>query len=307
MEQINGLIFFFLTIFIGYFAAKSRLLPAEAADVLPAVLINICYPAMILDTFTHIDTEALLHTGLPVALATLGVTVVLFFASLWMFRRQPARRKPLLCIMTGIGNTSYVAIPLLSVFLGAEGMFIAIINSAVQDILIWTLYHPLFLGAGTKDKKELLRKIFTSPCLIAAVAGVVLAACRVTLPSFLQVTVSRLSDTTAPVALLFLGALICRHGLLSWRRDRLAMVYALAKVLALPPVIYAVLQFFLPASTTLLLAVLFASPAPLTAVVWSKMYDSDERLAVNGCISSTLLYLAVAGGALYLFSQYGLL
>ena len=184
MEQINGLIFFFLTIFIGYFAAKSRLLPVEAADVLPAVLINICYPAMILDTFTHIDTDALLHTGLPVALATLGVTVVLFFASLWMFRRQPARRKPLLCIMTGIGNTSYVAIPLLSVFLGAEGMFIAIINSAVQDILIWTLYHPLFLGAGTKDKKELLRKIFTSPCLIAAVAGVVLAACRVTLPSF---------------------------------------------------------------------------------------------------------------------------
>ena len=80
MEQINGLIFFFLTIFIGYFAAKSRLLPVEAADVLPAVLINICYPAMILDTFTHIDTEALLHTGLPVALATLGVTVVLFFA-----------------------------------------------------------------------------------------------------------------------------------------------------------------------------------------------------------------------------------
>ena len=307
MEQINGLIFFFLVIFIGYFATKSRLLPQEAADVLPAVLLNICYPAMILDTFIHIDTEALLHTGLPVALATLGVTAVLFFVALWLFRKQPAHRKPLLCIMTGIGNTSYVAIPLLSVFLPAEGMFVAIVNSAVQDILIWSLYHPLFLGSGTKNKKELLRKIFTSPCLIAVIVGVVLAACRVTLPAFLQVTVSRLSDTVAPIALLFLGALICRHGLFSWRKDRLAIVYSFAKVLLLPLVVYAVLRLFLPTSTTLLLAILFASPAPLTAVVWSKIYDSDEVFAVNGCISSTLLYLPIAAAALYLLSQMGLL
>lgn len=307
MEQINGLLFFFLMILLGYFAAKARLLPAEALDVLPAVLLHLCYPAMILEIFTQIDTASLLHTLLPVALATLGVTAALFFGALWVFRRQPARRKPLLCMMIGIGNTSYVAIPLLSVFLSAEGMLIAVVNSAVQDILIWTLYHPLFLGAGTKDRKELLKKIGASPCLLAVVAGVVLAACRVTLPSFLQLTVSRLSDTTAPVALLFLGALICRHGLLAWRRDRTAMVYAPVKVLLLPLAVYAALRWFLPASTTLLLAVLFASPAPLTAVVWSRMYDSDERLAVNGCISSTLLYLAVAGGALYGFSQHGLL
>lgn len=307
MEQINGLVFFFMAILIGYFATKTRLLPQETVDVLSAVLINICYPAMILDTFTHIDTQALLHTGLPVALATLGVTVMLFLAALWLFRKQPAQRRPLLCMMIGIGNTSYVAIPLLSVFLPAAGMFVAIINSAVQDILIWTLYHPLFLGSGTKDRKALLRKIFTSPCLIAAIVGVVLAACRVTLPSFLQITVSRLSDTTAPVALLFLGALICRHGIFSWRKDRLAIVYSLAKVLVLPLAVYVILQFFLPTSTTLLLAVLFASPAPLTAVVWSKIYDSDEQFAVNGCISSTMLYLVVASAALYLFSQMGLL
>ena len=307
MEQINGLIFFFLAIFVGYFATKAHLLPDSAADVLSAALINIFYPAMILDTFIHIDTDSLLHTGLPVAVATLGVTVVLFFVALWLFRKQPANRKPLMCIMTGIGNTSYVAIPLLSVFLPAEGMFIAIVNSAVQDILIWSLYHPLFLGAGTKDRKELLRKIFTSPCLIAVIVGVIMAACRVSLPSFLQVTVSRLSDTVAPVALLFLGALICRHGLLSWRKDRTAIVYALAKVLALPLVVYIVLQFFLPTSTTLLLAILFASPAPLTAVVWSKIYNSDEAFAVNGCICSTLLYLPIAAAALYLFSQMGLL
>lgn len=307
MEQINGLIFFFLAILIGYFATKARMLPETAADVLSAALINICYPAMILDTFIHIDTDSLLHTGLPVAAASLCVTVVLFFLALWLFREQSAKRKSLLCIMTGIGNTSYVAIPLLSVFLSAEGMFIAIVNSAVQDILIWSLYHPLFLGSGTKDKKELLRKIFTSPCLIAVIVGVIMAAYRVSLPSFLQVTVSRLSDTVAPVALLFLGALICRHGLLSWRRDRMAIVYAFAKVLVLPLVVYAVLCLFLPASTTLLLAILFASPAPLTAVVWSKIYDSDEHFAVNGCISSTLLYLIVASAALYLFSQMGLL
>lgn len=307
MEQINGLIFFILVIMLGFFAMKVRLLPEQTTDVLPVVLINICYPAMILDTFIHIDTQTLLHMGLPAAVATFGVTLVLFLLSLWAFRKQSAQRKPLLCIMTGICNTSYVAIPLLSVFLSPEGMFIAIVNSSVQDILIWTLYHPLFLGSGTKDRRELLRKIFTSPCLIAVILGVILAACRVTLPSFLQSTVSRLSDTVAPVALLFLGALICQNGLLSWRKDHTAMLYALAKVLLLPPIIYFVLRMVMPVNHALLLAILFASPAPLTGVVWSKMYDSDERLAVNSMISSTLLYLVAVSPLLYLFFRMGLL
>lgn len=305
--EFDGLLFFFLVILIGFLGAKSRLLPKSAADVLPAVLINICYPAMVLETFTTTDTEQLLTTGLPVVIATLVVTAVLFFGSLLVYRRVTPARRPLLCFITGIGNVSYVAIPLLSVFLGAEGMFIAVVHGAVQDFLIWSVYHQLFLTGGSGSKKEVIKKVVTSPCLIAAIVGLILALCRVTLPGFLQMTISRVNDMTAPVALLFLGMLIERHGLLNWRKDKFSMRFALGKVIVLPCTLFAVLYWVLPVQTALLLALLFGSPAPLTATVWAKQYGGDERFAVNCCICSTLLFLVFMSAALLLLKNFGIL
>lgn len=307
MMQFDGLLFFFLAICIGYFAVKARFVPESAADALPAVLINICYPAMVLQTFTSASAATFLETGLPVVAATLAVTFALFFGALLVFRRTAPERRALLRFITAIGNVNYVAIPLLSVFLSPEALFIALVHGAVQDFLIWSLYHQLFLGSGAENRRDVFKKMFTSPCLLAAVAGVLLVALDIRLPSFLRLTVDKISAATSPIALLFLGMLIHRYGLFSWRRDRAALLYSAAKVLMLPVLVYLALQFFLAPSVALLLAILFASPAPLTSVVWCKQYGGDVKRAVDCTLSSTLFFLLVMSPALLLFTQLGIL
>lgn len=305
--QFDGLIYFFLVIAIGYAVMRLRVLPDSAPDVLPPVLINICYPALVLQTFSGVDTKELLSTGLPVVIATLCITFFLYFSSYFFYRRQPRARIPLLRFITGIGNVTYVAIPLLSVFLSEEAMFIVVIHGAVQDFLIWSLYQQLFLRGDPSSKGHLWKKLLTNPCLIAAVAGVILVLSGASLPSFLQITAEKIAATTSPIALLFLGMLIQRYGLWTWRKDRGAMLFAACKVLAMPCAVFAVLQFFLPTTSALLLAFVFGSPSPLTSVVWAKQYQGDVPFAVNCCLASTLLFLAAGSIAMLAFTSFGLL
>lgn len=298
---LNNLLFFFLMILLGYGAARVKLVSDKTADALPGVLLNICYPGLVLHTFTTADPQSLLKTGLPIAAATLAVTLALFFGSLPLFRRAPPRRRAYWRFVSGIGNATYVALPLLGVFLPEEGVLVGVIHSAVQDFLIWGLYHPLFLGSTVQSRGELVKKTLTSPSLIAVLVGLALAVFQIRLPAFLQYTVDTLSTVTSPLALLLLGVLICRYGALSWRKDRLAIAYSLLKVLALPLVLFWVLRCFMEFRQAFLLAVLFGSPAPLTGVVWSMEYGGDAELAVHCTICSTLLFLLVMSAALALF------
>ena len=63
--SVDSLIFFFLMLAIGYGVARLKLVPEQTADTLPGVLLNVCYPAMVLHTFTSTDPQVLLHTGFP--------------------------------------------------------------------------------------------------------------------------------------------------------------------------------------------------------------------------------------------------
>ena len=305
--EVTNLLFFMFVICIGFFSRRIKLIPETAADALPAVLINICYPAMILQTFTTTDLKTLLDTGLPVVIGTLAITLSLFFGSLLVFRRISSERRPILQFITGVGNVTYVAIPLMSVFLPEEMLFVAILHGSVQDLLIWTIYHQLFVGEEMGNTGTKLKKIISNPCLIAVLAGVLLMVFQIRLPSFLQQTISKLNSATSPLSLLFLGMLIHRYGLFSWKADKVAMLYSVGKVILLPVIITLVLQLFISLETAVCLGFLFGSPAPLTSVVWSKQYRKDDKLAVNCCISSTFLFLAVMSFALFVLTGIGLL
>jgi len=240
-------------------------------------------------------------------IGTFVITLTLFFGSMLAFRHVPVKRRALLQFISGIGNVTYVAIPLMSVFLSEEMLFIAILHGSVQDLLIWTIYHQLFVGDEPGSVGAKVKKILSSPCLIAVLAGVVLMVLQVQLPAFLQLVISKLNTATSPIALLFLGMLIHRYGLFSWKADKTAMLYSVAKVIVLPVVLSLVLQLFMPLATAVCLGFLFGSPAPLASVVWSKQYGKDDQLAVNCCISSTFLFLIVMSVALLILTGAGVL
>ena len=99
MDQMSALVFLLLTVCIGYIAARTGLISDHAGDGFVQLLFNICYPAMIVETFATIDVNVLLGTGLPVLVATAIVTLILFGISLVVFRKIPGDKRALMVLM----------------------------------------------------------------------------------------------------------------------------------------------------------------------------------------------------------------
>ncbi len=305
--MLDGFIFFILMIMIGYAVVKVQLVSESAADSLSSVLLNVCFPAMVLKNFLGTDTAHLMQSGLAALIVSLICATIPSVAIFFLLRKADIERRTLFRYIGGIGNTSFVCIPLFSLFLNADQMLIVIVHGAVMDILIWGIHHQLFLGSGSTSAKQIVRKMITSPCLIAVVLGIVLCLTDAKLPSFLTYSINALEAAVSPLALIFIGMLICRYGLFSWLKCKDAIVYTVLRVLIYPCLIFSVLYWILPLQAALILSMLFGSPTPITAVLWCKEYGKSTELVVNCLIPSTITYFTVMGSLLLLFTQLGIL
>jgi malate permease and related proteins len=301
MQQFDALLYLVMLVGIGYIGVKVKLIPASVTDLLPQLLINLCYPAMILSSLISINAAELVQTGLTAALITLVITVLLYLLGKVALARIERPKRILFQFMLGIGNVTYVGIPLISIFLGEKGVYYAVIHGVVQDILIWLLFYPSYLDNKKKDKLRLLK----NPCMVALILGIFFSIFRIRLPDFLTLTLDRLSFVTSPLALLFLGAIIAEHGALGWIKNIPAIVAGMIKVILLPLLIFFSLILITDSYTSLLMALLFSCPTPIMSIVWARQYDGDTKLSIHSCIFSTLLYLVVMSILLSILTANG--
>lgn len=296
--MLDGIVSFFLLIALGYVLIRSGLLSQEAPRHLSSLLMTVCFPAMILKSFLAVDPRSLLSTSLSTVIVTLVFSLLpsLFFR----LKKKRSPSDPLYSFICGIGNVSFVCIPLLRLFLTEEEMLPVYLHVSIQDLLIWGLFHPAFAG---KHSRGSLKKLLTEPCFIAVVAGLLLSISGIPLPKLLTLPLDALDACVSPLALLFLGMTIARYGLLSWIGSRRSVYYSLYKVLLYPILILLLLLPFLPLREALLLSILFGSPAPVAAVVWMQNYTSDPSPAIHCLIPSTLLYFLLYTPALLLLTQ----
>lgn len=294
----DGILFFLFFLFLGYFLIKGKLLPEDSPPFLSSLLMTVCFPAMILKSFLSADIHSLFTTGLSTVIVTLLFS--LLPAGILLFRKKPMIHGNLFPFICGIGNVSFVCIPLLSLFLTSEQMLPVYLHVAVQDLLIWGIFHPAFAG---KEAGLQWRKLLTEPCLLAVIVGLVLTFCGLSLPTWLQAPIDALNSCVSPLALLFLGMTIARYGLGSWLGCKEALYYTLYKVLLYPCLVCLCLLPFFPLQWVLLMGLLFASPSPVAAVVWMQRYTKDPSPAIRCLIPSTLLYFALYAPMLLLLCQ----
>ena len=114
--QIDGLLFFVIVIAIGYLVLRVRLVPESAADILPKVLLNVCFPAMLFSSFAAMEAKELLSVGIPTVLATLGFSLGVFAVAFFLFRNYIFARCDMPPEHFGKNETVYFRIHNLNVY-----------------------------------------------------------------------------------------------------------------------------------------------------------------------------------------------
>ena len=235
MTNIAVLVVCFL---VGMVLRTTRRLPENAHLAFNGFILNVALPALILGTVrgVRLSPELLLPVSMPWVL--FGLSALIFVAVGRVFRLT-AGVVGALIMTAGLGNTSFIGLPMIETFYGAGDLSTGILIDQLGTYLVLSTLGILVAcvySSGTAPWGEIARRVATFPPLIALIVAIVLLP--VDYPAWMSGVLHRLGDTLAPLALVSVGLQLRLDQL---RGHRIPLGMGLGFKLVLGPLLVALL------------------------------------------------------------------
>lgn len=289
----------------GYILRKTNMLKAETLPALSNILLYVCQPVMFIKAFCIRPVpptgDTLWKMLVVFLLSALGLLLVFLLAKVVFLRQKDRKRANVYTFLTVFSNCGFVGIPFMDMLTDGNSvamMFMITFNVAF-NFFVWTLGVYLMTG----NVREIsLKNAFLNPSTVgAAVALLFFLVPRINIfdmPAVqpLQQIVVYLSDMTAPLSMIIVGARAADLSLkeiFSVPADYLA---SLLRLVAAPAVMYLIMlpfrlsgalgdEAFLYMAPVICMAMTPAS----TLVAYAEKFDGDRRSAARSFILGTLL------------------
>ena len=227
-------------LFAGIMLRSACRVPENAHQTLNAVIIHVALPAMtvhMLHDFSF-DASHFWPVLMPWMLFVVGAV---FF---WIFGRLLGLSRASIGALTlvgGLGNTSFVGLPMIESLHGRDGMALGLLIDQLGSYLALSTLGVLAATYYASEDRASLRamaiKIATFPPLIAVIVALLLRP--VAFPPVVDGVLERLSDLLGPLALMSVGMQLRIEALRTHMRALgLGLSY---KLLACPGIVIAVL------------------------------------------------------------------
>lgn len=288
LMTLQGMLF--LLTGIGILIRKCRLLPAQAQGMLTDLILYVILPCNIALSFRiDINRELLQNLGMAFLVAWV-VQGVAWTLSRVLYLNYPEGRKRVLQYATVCSNGGFMGNPIAESVFGATGLMYASIFLIPQRIVMWSAGLTLFTEAP--DKKTLLKKVVTHPCIIAVFVGMVLMIFRPALPEFIEKTASSLGSCTTPLSMLMVGMILADvediKSMFSWEMIR----YTLIRLVILPGIVFVGCKICgLDRLVTGVAVLMTAMPAACMTTILANKYHGDAMFASKCVVFSTAMTL----------------
>ncbi|KEZ88027.1 AEC family transporter [Lacrimispora celerecrescens] len=285
--NLQGMLF--LLVAAGVVLRKKGILPEGAKAILTDLVIYLILPCNIINSFfIEFNLEILKGFAVILTIASLIQIGCLMFAKVF-YNREPESRKKVLQYGTVCSNAGFMGNPIAEGVYGAEGLMYASIFLIPQRIVMWSAGVSYF--TESPDRKTVVKKVLTHPCIIAVYIGLVLMITRLPLPAFLQNTIRSVGSCTTTVSMVLIGAILAEvepGSILDWG----IVKYAAIRLFLLPLLVYVSCRAFhvkpLLAGVSVLLT---GMPAGSTTAILASKYDGDYIFATKCVVVTTLLSL----------------
>jgi predicted permease len=246
----------------GIVLRKTGRFPAATPAALNGFIIHISLPAL---TILHIHNLAIDSS----LLLTAGMAWLLFGAA-WLIFGMAGKFLVLdrgttgaLILVAGLGNTSFVGLPMIEAYFGKEHLGIGIIADQLGSFLALStlgIIVAAIYSAGDVTPRKMARKILLFPPFQALLLALLLRP--VAFPEWSIVTLQKLGSTLAPLALVSVGFQLQFGGIHQELRPLLAgLTY---KLLIGPALIFLLYSTIIGASGTVVQITIFeAAMAPM--------------------------------------------
>ncbi len=244
-----------LGLILGFLLRRSGHLPAGAPRGLNAYVIIIALPGVVLSQLPPFFRGLMAESGtrdlsflfLPLLPWLIFGAAILFFG--WIYRRGWIRRDQygLLVLSGGLGNTSFVGLPLLEALLGRESLPLGILLDQLGTFLALSLGGTAWIAYFRSEStgfsgRRFLRELFRFPPFVAVIAAFVLSLFP-PFPGFLQLALERIGSTLVPVAMVSVGATLNLDPSV-FRTEAGGLAWGLGFKMLLTPIFFGLLSYF---------------------------------------------------------------
>ncbi len=281
MDVVSPVVILFLLILLGYVGRKTDLIADEAVSNFSALVVNISLPALIFNSLQReFSPELLALAGRTLLLSFALYALAFGIAFLWTaLVRPPLAEKAVHEYALVFSNVGFMGFPLIEALMGKEALFALSILNVPFNLLAFSLGAWLLARHGKRPVRMGLRQFF-NPCVIATLLGFVFFLFSWPLPGLLFQTLGLLGNTTSPLSMLIIGAVLARMPLREvfgrWR------IYAtsLVRIVVVPAISWALLYVLGVRDQELMLPVMaFAMPVAANTTLVADYYQGDSGTA----------------------------
>jgi malate permease and related proteins len=202
---MSNIILLFLCMLIGIALRRYGRVPDNAHAAINGFIINVSLPALTLLQIHGVKLRPTLAYAVAMPWLLFAIAAMFFWSISKLLQFSPATTGGLI-LVAGLGNTSFVGLPMIETFYGAGGMPIGILIDQLGTYLVLStlgIAVAALFSSGTASGGGILWRVCTFPPFIALFASLLLLP--VTYPDWLIAVLRRLGDTLAPLALVSVG------------------------------------------------------------------------------------------------------
>lgn len=287
MILLKQMLILFFFMIIGYFMGRKNIIDGKVSKSLSWMIVNVTNPALILSggISAVMDRSELLSTFV---LAVCMFAVLILFSELVtpLFRLEK-KDAGVYKALTVFSNMGFMGFPIISAVYGQEALIYASVFLLPFNVLIYT--YGVFCISGRKmDVREAVRKF----CNIGTCAGIlalVFAISQVRPPDIANQTIEMLSDLTAPLCMMVIGASFLNIKFKDVFCNLKLMLFSVIRLLLIPLAGMAVIQLVTPSPVLQgICFIILASPAGSMVAMLAQQNDGNYLIASEGAAVTTL-------------------
>ncbi|WP_338148673.1 AEC family transporter [Brevibacillus humidisoli] len=279
---------------IGALIARHTPLSHDSRQLMVTIIVNVAMPCIILNGIFQI----------PIDKTLLKQIFLIFFLSVlfncigigmgWLAAKMSgasAKKAREMAIVSGLGNTGFIGLPLCAALFGPKGALLAAVFDAGLDFTLWTVGVMLLQEKRTLSFAGL--KALVNIPMLAIVGGLLIALVGVQPPETVKTFVATLAHLASPLAMMYIGFLI--PALLTRKKHLPLPIIGLPivmKLFAFPmAMILALSLFTLPVDVVQVVVIQVAMPSLTLGSILFARYAADEQMGAMATVFSTLIGL----------------
>ncbi len=286
----------FLIIFLGWFLKQKKVINKEFVATANNLVFKVLLPIQLFMDISSTDVKAMVNFKFMVFcfLATVVCVFVIWLFAVIFVKDRKSIGSFVQCSYRG--SAAILGVAFSQNMYGSSGMVPMMIIASVpfynlMAVTLYTIYGDYGDGERLQGKqfvKKVLLGIVTNPIIIGIVCGLPFALLGVEFPTMINKTLSNLASSTAPLALLIVGADF--EGAKAIKKLNLTVWASLIK-LVIQPVVMLPIAIAMGFRNQELVAIVIMLSAPTTVAsyIMARSMKNDEVLACSIVVLTTLL------------------